>query len=131
MPPGDAPLVPSPPPPRPARRDAAIDAAMRRFDGVEEPPSPAPDRPRPPWFRRPQYALAMTACLVAVIGLPAALIGLREQGSPPTSVSTAPSASPRSAQPGAPAAVVPKSPTASDSAVPAMEPPAVPPTLRR
>ena len=29
--------LPEPPPPRPARRDAAIDAALRRFDGIDEP----------------------------------------------------------------------------------------------
>ena len=70
MPPGDAPLVPDPPPPRPARRDAAIDAAMRRFDGVEDPPRTAPDRPRRSWAGRPQLAWAMTAGLVVIIGLP-------------------------------------------------------------
>ena len=29
--------LPKPPPPRPARRDAAIETALRKFDGVDEP----------------------------------------------------------------------------------------------
>ena len=42
-------LLPEPPPPRPARRDAAIDAALRKFDGVEEPALAARERPAPGW----------------------------------------------------------------------------------
>jgi hypothetical protein len=77
----DSALVPKPPPPRPARRDAAIDAALRRFDGMED-EAPAPVRPRPSWIGRPQLAWAMTACLVAVIGLPTAFIVMRDGNSP-------------------------------------------------
>ena len=82
MPPGDAPLVPDPPPPRPARRDAAIDAAMRRFDGAEDPPRTASDKPRRSWAGRPQLAWAMTAGLVAIIGLPTAFLVMRDGNSP-------------------------------------------------
>jgi hypothetical protein len=83
-------LVPEPPPPRPARRDAAIEAALRRFDGIEDQPSAAADRQRatsPPamsWTRkyRPQFGVLVSATLIAVIGLPAALIAIRDR--PPT-----------------------------------------------
>ena len=40
--------LPSPPPPRPARRDAAIEAALRQFDGVED---AAAEQPRRTWAR--------------------------------------------------------------------------------
>src|SRR5437667_5146733 len=69
--------LPEPPPPRPARRDAAIEAALRRFDG-----DGAPDRPRaatPAAWRgrvvRPQFAAFATIALVALIGLPVWLSG--------------------------------------------------------
>lgn len=71
--------LPKPPPPRPARRDAAIEAAVRKFDGVEE---LAPvDRPRRGWVstHRPQFAAMVTAMLLVVVGIPAALVGLRDQ----------------------------------------------------
>jgi hypothetical protein len=76
--------LPDPPQPRPAARDAAIDAALRRFDGVDEPVATAP-RPSP-WTRRPQFQLAVAASLVLVIGIPATLIGLRDQDSGPVSI---------------------------------------------
>src|SRR5881392_813072 len=69
----DSALLPKPPPPRPAARGAAIDMAMRRFDGIEEPAAkPAPARSS--WTRTPQFGLLVTASLVAVIGIPTALI---------------------------------------------------------
>lgn len=79
----DSALAPKPPPPRPARRDAAIEAALRRFDGGEESPKPA-DRARgkPAWWSRPQLRLAMTACLIAVVALPTAFIVMRDGNSP-------------------------------------------------
>ena len=66
--------LPDPPPPRPDRRDAAIEAAMRRFDGAADPPRAA-DRPRAarpvPWrIGRPHIGALVTAVLVAAIGLP-------------------------------------------------------------
>ena len=75
--------LPKPPPPHPARREAAIDAALRRFDGTGE-EAPAADRPRPmasPWWtrlRQPQMGVLVSAVVVAAIGLPAALIAIRE-----------------------------------------------------
>jgi hypothetical protein len=64
--------LPEPPPPRPARREAAIEAALQRFDGggaTDRPPAatPASWRGR---IVRPQFAALATAALVALIGLP-------------------------------------------------------------
>lgn len=76
--------LPEPPPPRPARRDAAIEAALRRFDGVEELSPAVPDRPGQSWAatHRPQLAMAASVLLVAFVGIPAALIGFRSQPTP-------------------------------------------------
>jgi hypothetical protein len=85
--------LPTPPPPRPARRDAAIEAALRRFDGAEDAAPPAREGPRRSWAstHRPQLAMAFSAMLLVVVGVPAALIGLRNSPStsehaPPTVV---------------------------------------------
>jgi len=77
--------LPEPPPPRPARRDAAIEAALRKFDGVEDAALPAREEPRRAWAsaHRPQLALALSAMLLVVIGVPAALIGIRNESAPP------------------------------------------------
>ena len=71
-------LVPEPPPPRPARRDAAIETALRRFDGVEE-RQPAP--PSTSWAskHRAQFGVLVTASLIAAIGLPLALMTIRDR----------------------------------------------------
>ncbi|MEO9132640.1 MAG: tetratricopeptide repeat protein [Sphingomonas sp.] len=100
--------LPEPPPPRPARRDAAIEAALRRFDE-----GGAPDRPRavtPASWRgrivRPQFAAFATVALVALIGLPVWMSGDHSFSSvsreAPASV--APSANPRDADSAAAAA---------------------------
>ena len=77
--------LPEPPPPRPARRDAAIEAALRKFDGVEDAAPSAAEGPRRSWAstHRPQLALALSAMLLVVIGVPAALIGIRNESAPP------------------------------------------------
>jgi hypothetical protein len=83
--------LPSPPPPRPAARRDAIDAAVRKFDGVEDAPAIAA-RKRPSlvaWAnmnRRPAGAM-MTAALIAVICIPAFQIVLRDH--PPGDVQEA------------------------------------------
>jgi hypothetical protein len=66
--------LPRPPPASPARREAAIAAAMRRFDGVEaaEPAAPA-------WTRRPYLGALAGAALVALIALPLAWTSFDEQ----------------------------------------------------
>ncbi|MEP7005493.1 MAG: tetratricopeptide repeat protein [Sphingomonas bacterium] len=75
--------LPEPPPPRPARRDAAIAEALRRFDGGE-----AGNRPRAAtpvsWRRRivrPQFAAFATVALVALISLPVWMSGDHQFGS--------------------------------------------------
>lgn len=73
--------LPTPPPPRPAARKEAIDAALRKFDGIEEPV--AARRPSK-WLgmdRRAFGALA-TAAVVAVISVPIALDALRDMPQP-------------------------------------------------
>lgn len=68
-------LLPEPPPPRPARRDATIALAMRRFDGDASPaPAAAAEPARPGWRMAwgPTGALA-SILLVALIGVPIAL----------------------------------------------------------
>lgn len=70
-------------PPRPERREAAIAEAMRRFDGEK----PAPSlRTRPQWawpswlqLGRPQLGALMSAAVVAVVGVPLALMVVSEQ----------------------------------------------------
>jgi tetratricopeptide (TPR) repeat protein len=126
--------LPEPPPPRPARRDAAIEAALRRFDG-----GAAPDRPRaavPAAWRgrvgRPQFAAFATIALVALIGLPVWLSGDHQF----SSVSReAPASAVPSVGPGAVAGVAPNvvpsvapGPVASGS-VPGQTPAAPSPTL--
>jgi hypothetical protein len=102
--------LPKPPPPRPARRDAAIDAALRKFDGEKEAPEPVRERrERRSWTRRPQFAVAVSAMLLLIIGIPAALVGIRnaphsvERSSPPA-VQYAPAAPPAAARLPAPVA---------------------------
>ena len=73
--------LPAPPPPNPAARRVAIDTAMRKFDGIEELAKP---RARPGIFgwasthRRATGGL-VTAALIAVVGIPAIQIALRNQ----------------------------------------------------
>ena len=71
--------LPAPPPPNPAARRSAIDTALRKFDGIE-------DKPRArqsPWqwasgHRRATGGL-VTAALIAVVGIPAIQVALRNQ----------------------------------------------------
>ena len=67
--------LPDPPPPRPAARRAALDAAMARFAGVE---APTPPRRHPParagWRLRPGPVGALASiALVVLVGIPMAL----------------------------------------------------------
>lgn len=115
-------LLPEPPPPRPARRDAAIEAALRKFDGIEEPAPAAGQRPaRWNGIQRPHVAALASAMLLVVIGIPAALVGLRNQPVPQRSeapaathqrsATSAPHApAPPAAQPAPPANVAPAPP---------------------
>jgi len=72
--------LPVPPPPRPAARTAAIDAALRRFDGLEDQPAQPAPRPIPWWstiHRRPAGGL-VAAALVAVIAIPVIQLSTRD-----------------------------------------------------
>jgi hypothetical protein len=80
--------LPSAPPPRPAARKAAIESALRKFDGIEDRPAPRhaerdPGRraPKVGWStmnRRPAGAL-VTAALIAIISVPAIQVALRDR----------------------------------------------------
>ncbi|HEY4071110.1 MAG TPA: hypothetical protein VGM04_06080 [Sphingomicrobium sp.] len=80
--------LPEPPPPRPARRDAAIETALRRFDGVEDAAPAEGQEPRRSWAstHRPAFAVLVSAMLLVVVGIPAAMIGIRNTP-PPTASS--------------------------------------------
>jgi hypothetical protein len=87
--------LPQPPPPAPARRDAAIQEAMRRFDARGEPSSEAPIRPEPQrvgsWWskvNRPQLGILVAASLVAVIGLPLAWLTVSQKTTPATELAS-------------------------------------------
>ena len=77
--------LPKLPPPAPARRVAAIAAALRRFDGPEEragattKPSLSVRPHRATFFDRPQAGLLVSAALIAVIGLPLGWLSLGPQ----------------------------------------------------
>lgn len=79
--------LPTPPPPRPARREASIDAAMRRFDGV---PDAAVVRPPRRWagLGRPQVAALASVTLVALVSVPL-WIEHAPPGAEPTAVPSA------------------------------------------
>jgi hypothetical protein len=120
----DSTLLPKAPPPRPAARDGAIGAAMRRFDGIANPPAPPREAAsRRGWGGRPKMGMLVTASLVAVIGLPAILIAIRDND-----VERAPSAPVERAAPRSPrvAADVAETPAAP----PALEADATPVALK-
>jgi len=83
--------LPETPPPRPSRREASIELALRKFDGEPADAEKAPREQQPSghWARnrRPQLAIAASAALVLLIGIPAGLNGLKnqEQVAPPPS----------------------------------------------
>jgi hypothetical protein len=102
--------LPEPPPPRPARRDAAIDEALRRFDAAGD-PSYVAAGPRhaagpPPWWTRisrPQVGVLVSAALVALIGVPVTWLSIEHNPAtfsqePPTPT-FADAAAPRSTAP--------------------------------
>src|SRR5512140_3127666 len=79
--------LPEPPPPAPARRQVAIDAAMRRFDAVHGNEQVAEPTVRLPWWEkigRPQVAALVTAGLVALVGVPAAWLSISHHAAPAT-----------------------------------------------
>jgi len=67
-------LLPEPPPARPARREAAIDEALRRFDGGGQPARSPPLKTRPApvrgGWRGPQIAALASVALVVLVTVP-------------------------------------------------------------
>lgn len=116
-------LLPDPPPPRPARRDAAIAAAMERFDGGELKPAPKRAAASSFWatLRRPQFGMVVTACLVAVIAMPVWFSGDPRIVPPPASAPA-----PKAEQPADRA----RAPIAAADPVAAPAPPAETPTAQ-
>jgi hypothetical protein len=125
--------LPEPPPPRPARRDAAIAEALRRFDGGDRQAAapPAAWRGR---VVRPRFAALATIALVALVALPMWMSGdhpLRgvSRESPTSGV---PSAIPGAARsPAAPGPIadrsgVPAPPVLAETPPPVTVPPLVP-----
>lgn len=84
-------LLPDAPPPRPVRRTAAIETALRRFDGIPDAPvaAAAPIGPaRPGWRQRfagPQAGALAAILLVALVGLPVWMFD-RDRIVPPAAV---------------------------------------------
>lgn len=81
--------LPQPPRPAPARREAAISEALRRFDAEGDAPRVAPARREPqragPWWgraNRPQLGVMVAASLVALIGLPVAWLTISQNSMP-------------------------------------------------
>lgn len=85
-------LLPEPPPPRPARREAAIETALRRYDGVEDRPAARPLPVARPWPRlgRTQIGVLASIALVALVGVPAALRSIAEHPPAPVARGHAP-----------------------------------------
>ncbi len=100
--------LPRPPRPAPARREAAIAAAMRRFDGIGEPePAARPASAAASWARRPYLGALAGAALVAVIALPLAWTAFdeqpyREARKPPAAAGPRPAPPAPAAEPEAP-----------------------------
>ena len=78
-------LLPPTPPPRPDRRDATIEAAMRAYDstGAPSPVAAKPSGPRPSWIgaNRPLVGALASLAMVISIGLP---VWMDSDFAPPT-----------------------------------------------
>jgi len=85
----DSIALPTPPPPRPAARRNAIEAALRRYDGAEDSPEKRPTRSWWASHQRQLGALA-TAAVIVVVSIPVALTVLRDQPKPAATQPAAP-----------------------------------------
>src|SRR5690242_14580311 len=63
-------LLPDAPPPRPARREAAIGEALRRFDGEPAPARPGRAAPARTGWGRPQVVALASVALVVLVSVP-------------------------------------------------------------
>lgn len=135
--------LPEPPPPAPARRGAAIDAALRRFDGADGEAASSPGRPapaHPPWWRqlgRPQAGVLVSAALVALVGVPAVWMSIENRpaapapdalsgpGAPPTTSPSRAQAVARPDSPDTPPAAPAQPSEAAPAAPAAVAPPAI------
>jgi len=72
--------LPVPPPPNPAARRTAIDAAMRKFDGLEPPPPPRRSFSFAHWARTHRVAAGglVTATLIAIVSIPAIRVAIQD-----------------------------------------------------
>lgn len=85
--------LPDPPPPAPARREAAIEAALRRFDGTEPASSPAGSGKRARWrllVDRPYLGSALALSLLALVVLPVAWVNMPRRDTPAPRVAERP-----------------------------------------
>mgnify|MGYP000936598890 CR=1 FL=1 len=108
-------LLPHLPLPAPARRDAAIDAALRRFDDGEAQPAAAPE-PRRPWFTRPIGGALAAASLAALIAVP--LVWMNNADPPAQMAEAGKAAPPEAAAPTAPAPANDAGPSYADARAP-------------
>lgn len=114
-------LLPDSPPPRPTARDAAIAAAMRRFDGVPDPaPAAAPDRRPARWVSGKQIGAFASIILVAGISLSIALN--RPGGLQPGRVEVPPAVTAPRAASDRPEALKPTATNAAAAPTPAVKP---------
>lgn len=131
-------LLPDPPPPRPARREAAIEQALRRFDAGGRPVSPAPVAPRPArrfeGWGRPQIAALASVALVVLVSVP--IWWSRDQLAPDTPAAVAPPPSAATPAPAVPpgasvpsVAPAPAEPAGADAPAVPVVAPAAPATL--
>ncbi|MET0246224.1 MAG: tetratricopeptide repeat protein [Sphingomonas sp.] len=104
-------LLPRAPEPRAERREAALAAAMRRFDGLADPDAAPAEVARPanddrPWWRLsgPQAGVAASILLVALVGIPVTLMAPRDEVAEQIAANRAPAPAPRAVDaPSAPA----------------------------
>lgn len=99
--------LPGPPPPNPAARRAAIDAAMRRFDGLEDVPRPRRRFSLSGWASTHRAAAGglATATLILAISIPAIQIAIRDRPLGTASESSLPEQAPAEQNAAAPAPV--------------------------
>mgnify|MGYP003582293300 CR=1 FL=1 len=85
--------LPDPPPPAPARREAAVEAALRRFDGAEQGAPPVGTGKDARWrhlLDRPYLGSALALSLLALVVLPVAWMNMPRQDAPSPRIAARP-----------------------------------------